>query len=401
MKICWKTRNCIVWFVSIQIFLMTLIIFTGWVITDTELLRCPLHNVMRFVPGVAGTVEVHFENKDGGFFLKHIPRQYYSADLEGASGGVGSFPGPRGAGFPGISTASIIGASSSVLSVDRFTVFQTSQPISIRATYGPFSTKQTVPARYIVPDPLDSLPLPEKSQLHANNSSTATSSILLDMDLTASASHHLDMSAHIVRNEIPRDSPVLRILFHTGSDPGGRRQLLIRNHRGVCIVLHATLGERPALTAACSPDGEDGVCLAQVTIPANWWAPLPPPDNAGRASKPVKTPQRVVQVAYSVLEPRTVTDAEGLKDDGGCIPRVQIQPLTPLAAVPLVPARSAYRELRPDDLLTLLVPHAPLYPLSRLHIPVFLQPRPDYPVSAFIIRWVHQAFLDLCFVINV
>lgn len=340
------------------------------------------------VSGVAGTVEVHFENKDGGFFLKHVPRQYYSAvaDLAGASGSIGSSSGSRGGGFPGLSPAGNIGASSSVLSVDRFTVFQTSQPISIRATYGPFSTKQTVPARYIVPDPLDSLPLPEKPHLHASNSSTATSSILLDMDLTASVSHHLDMSAHVVRTEIPRDSPVLRVLFHTGSDPGGRRQLLMRNHQRVCIVLHATLGERPALTAACSPDGEDGVCLAQVTIPANWWAPLPPPDSTGRVSKPVKTPQRLVQVAYSVLEPRTVTDAEGLKDDNSCIPRVQIQPLTPLAAVPLVPARSGYRELRSDDLLTMVVPHAPLYPLSRLHIPVFLQPRPDYPVSAFIIR---------------
>ncbi|XP_021914891.1 transmembrane protein 132E isoform X4 [Zootermopsis nevadensis] len=338
--------------------------------------------------GIVGTVEVHFENKDGGFFLKHVPRQYYPAvaDLAGASGGIGSSLEPRGGVPASTSTTSNNDASSSVLSVDRFTVFQTSQPISIRATYGPFSTKQTVPARYIVPDPLDPLPIPEKPQLHSSNSSTASSSVLLDMDLTASASHHLDMSAHIVRTEIPRDSPVLRVLFHTGSDPGGRRQLLLRNHQRVCIVLHAVLGERPALTAACSPDGEDGVCLAQVTIPANWWAPMPPPDNTGRASKPVKTPQRLVQVAYSVLEPRTGTDGEGTKDDGGCIPRVQIQPMTPLAAVPLVPARSAYRELRSDDLLTMMVPHAPLYPLSRLHIPVFLQPRPEYPVSVFIIR---------------
>jgi transmembrane protein 132 len=346
-----------------------------------------LHYVMSFVPGVAGSVEVHFENKDGGFFLKHTPRQYYPAvaDLAGASGGIGSPVGPRGGVVASTSTTSNNGASSSVLSVDRFTVFQTSQPISVRATYGPFSTKQTVPARYIVPDPLDPLPLPEKPQLHPN-SSTASSSVLLDMDLTASAAHHLDMSAHVVRSEIPRDSPVLRVLFHTGSDPGGRRQLLLRNHQRVCIVLHATLGDRPALTAACSPDGEDGVCLAQVTIPANWWAPLPPPDNTGRASKPVKTPQRLVQVAYSVLEPRTGTDGEGAKDDGGCMPRVQIQPMTPLAALPLMPARSAYRELRSDDLLTMMVPHAPLYPLSRLHIPVFLHPRPEYPVSVFIIR---------------
>ncbi|XP_068082143.1 transmembrane protein 132E [Anabrus simplex] len=317
--------------------------------------------------GVAGTVEVHFENKDGGFFLKHTPRQYYPAVADLAGTGTG-----RGVSNPRTTVSSSPG--SSVLSVDRFTVFQTSQPISIRATYGPFSTKQTVPARYIVPDPLDALPLPDKPL------NTSASSVLLDLDLTAAASHHLDMSAHIVRSSIPRDAPVLRVLFHAGADPGARRQLLLSRHQRVCIVLHAALGDRTPLTAACSPDGEDGVCLAQVTIPAHWWAALPPPDNSGRPSKPVKTPPRLVQVAYSVLEPRS--DGDG----GGCQPRVQIQPVTPLGAVPLAPARSAYRELKVDELLTMLVPHAPLYPLSRLHIPVFLQIRADYPISVFIIR---------------
>lgn len=44
---------------------------------------------------------------------------------------------------------------SSVLSVDRFTIVQTTQPVSIRASYGPFSTKQTVPAKFIVPDAVE------------------------------------------------------------------------------------------------------------------------------------------------------------------------------------------------------------------------------------------------------
>lgn len=140
---------------------------------------------------------------------------------------------------------------SSILSVDRFTVFQSSQPISIRATYGPFSTKQTVPARYIVPDPLEATP-------GEHNSSSVA------VDLQELVTHHLDMSAHIVRGEIPRDSPVLRVLFHTGSDPGGRRQMLLNRHQKVCIVLHATLQNerRVPLSAACSPEGEDGVSFS-------------------------------------------------------------------------------------------------------------------------------------------
>lgn len=301
-----------------------------------------------FVLGVAGTVEVHFENKDGGFFLKHTPRQQYSAIADLAGFGYKDVPSPSNVGDDG----------STILSTDRFTVFQTSQPMSVRATYGPFSTKQTVPARYIVPDPIP---------LNA-------SSLLLDLEL--SGGHHLDMSAHIVRSEIPRDSPVLRVLFHTGADPGGRR---MPRHQQVCIMLHASLGERPILTAACSPDGEDGVCLAEVTIPASWWAPLPLPDHTGRPGKPVKTLQRLVKVSYSVLEPRG-------SDPSECAPRVQIQPVTPLASVPLMHARTTYRELRSDDSLMMLAPHVPLYPRSRIHIPVFLQTKPGHPVSGFILR---------------
>lgn len=348
---------------------------------------------------VAASVEVHFENKDGGFFLKHIPRQYYPARgtsdiIPALSTGVsnnnnnnnnnnnaeGAVPSPP----PG-----------SVLSIDKFTVFQTSEPVSVRATYGPFSTKQTVPARYIVPDPLDALPGPEMRR----NLTAAT--ILDAQELGA---RHLDMSAHLVGNSVPRDSPVLRVLFHAGSEAGSRRQLLMARHQRVCVMLHASLASpsrgnaasrssnghgyssSSALTAACSPDGENGVCLAQITIPADWWAPLPPPDTSGRV-KVAKSLPRLIQVAYSVLEPRTEegglgsgssSSAGGSADatggSGFCRPRVQIQPVTPLGQVPLAPNKADYKELRADDSLTLLVPHGPLYPRSRLHIPAFLHP---------------------------
>ncbi|XP_049823614.1 transmembrane protein 132E isoform X2 [Aethina tumida] len=285
-------------------------------------------------------VNVHFENKDGGFFLKQTPRQNLitQPDLSGATN----------SGLP--------------LSIDRFTVFQSSQPISVRATYGPFSTKQTVPARYVVPDPL---PL--------NTSGPA-------IDLQDQATHHLDMSAHIVRSEVPRDSPVLRVLFHTGTDPGGRRQMLLaRHHQRVCIVLHATMGTRSPLHAACSPDGEDGVCLAQVTIPSDWWPPLPSPDKDGNPGKFTKTPPRLVQVAYSVLEP--------WPDEGeGCHPKMQVQPSVVLGTIPLVPAKGAYKEFKLTDAIMMLVPHPPLFPMSRMHIPVFIDRQKAKLLTAIVIR---------------
>lgn len=249
-----------------------------------------------------------------------------------------------------------------MLSVDRFTVFQSSQPISVRATYGPFSTKQTVPARYVVPDPI---PL------------NATGGTIID--LQELATHHLDMSAHIVRSEIPRDSPVLRVLFHTGTDPGGRRHILLARHHQICIVLHASMGNMPPLNAACSPDGEDGVCLAQVIIPSSWWPPLPSPDKDGRPGKITKTPPRLVQISYSIQEPKP-------ENSYGCIPQIQLQPSTVLGVVPLVPAKAAYKELQLTDGLRMLIPHPPLFPLSKIHVPVFLEKEKAKSVTAITIR---------------
>lgn len=330
------------------------------------------------------SVEVHFENKDGGFFLKHTPRQYYPAHTDTVPAAAANNNNGQG------TAAAAAPPPGSVLSIDKFTVFQTSEPVSVRATYGPFSTKQTVPARYIVPDPLDALPGPETRR----NLTAAT--ILDAQELGA---RHLDMSAHLVANSVPRDSPVLRVLFHAGSESGGRRQLLLGRHQRVCVVLHASLVNplrnnarsngrggylSSTLTATCSPDGENGVCLAEITIPADWWAPLPPPDASGRIKITKSLPQ-LIQVAYSVLEPRTAEEgtAEGgsIADGGFCRPRVQIQPVTPLGQVPLTPNKADYKELKAgDNSLTLLVPHGPLYPRSRLHVPAFLHPaRVTYP----------------------
>ncbi|CAH1236119.1 unnamed protein product [Diabrotica balteata] len=300
--------------------------------------------VFLFTIGYTSCVNVHFENKDGGFFIKQQTRQHFLTPSN-------SETTPNAAPGEGVP-----------LSVDKFTVFQRSQPISVRATYGPFSTKQTVPAKYIVPDPLP-----------VNTSGPS-------IDLQDQATHHLDMSAHIVRNEIPRDSPVLRVLFHTGTDPGGRRQVLLaRHHQKVCIVLHATMGTRTSLHAACSPDGEDGVCLAQVTIPASWWPPLPSPDKDGRPGKFTKTPPRLIQVAYSVLEP--------WPDEGeGCHPKMQVQPSAVLGSVQLTPAKGAYKELKLTEAVTILVPHPPLFPMSRIYLPVFIDKEKAKMMTAIVVK---------------
>lgn len=254
--------------------------------------------------GLLGTnpslaVEVHFEAPDSGFFLKHSPRQSVS-DVTSSQPSRSSSKSP----------------SDTVLSVDKFTVVQTMQPVSIRASYGPFSTKQTVPARYIVPDISEATS--ESSHPTVTTSQNATQTLL---DLQQQSNIHLDISAHLVRSTIPRDSPVLRVLFHAGADPGGHLQ-----RQKICVLLHVSMNNKTPLKGRCIPEGEDGVCVAEVVVPSNWWPAMPPPNREGQPITPQKTPQRFVQVSYSVFEPP-------VKNPELCEPKVQIQPLTAFAKV--------------------------------------------------------------------
>lgn len=93
------------------------------------------------MPGKSDGVEVHFESADSGFFLKHIRQPPVMPEISKNANGKQNTPSST--------------AYDSILSTDRFTIVQTTQPVSIRASYGPFSTKQTVPARYIVPDVIE------------------------------------------------------------------------------------------------------------------------------------------------------------------------------------------------------------------------------------------------------
>ena len=244
-------------------------------------------------------MEVHFEAPDSGFFLKHSPRQSVSDVTSSQSSSRGGLKS----------------ALDTVLSVDKFTVVQTMQPVSIRASYGPFSTKQTVPARYIVPDISEAT---TDSSHPVTTSQNATQALL---DLQQQSNLHLDISAHLVRSTIQRDSPVLRVLFHAGADPGGHLQ-----RQKICVLLHVSMSTKTPLKGRCIPEGEDGVCVAEVVIPSNWWSAMPAPDKDGQPSPPQKTPQRFVQVAYSVFEPPA-------KNPEMCEPKVQIQPLTSFAKV--------------------------------------------------------------------
>lgn len=330
-------------------------------------------------------IDVHFENKEGGFFLKNSgsSRQQQQEQSPLLQLPVNKLE-------KSVSEFNDGDNDNSVLGVDRFTVFHNSHPISVRAVYGPFSTKQTVPARYIVSDPPS--PLPSSFLMVVNSSSTLKNVNEISKNDPTSDGRRLEVSAHLVNREIARDSPTQRVLFHVaGIDRsvrkyGGKQQ-------AICVVLHVSYINQSPLTTTCSPSLEDGQCLAEVTVPYDWWPPLPCSDQ----SKPQKSPRRAVLVSYYVLEPKSdlTDDREWHPTVENCSPHLQIQPLTKIDSVPLVNARFGYRELKMDDTLFTLVPTVPTYPKSKIYVPVYTRFQFKDNIIGFIMKYVYVVYYNL------
>lgn len=152
-------------------------------------------------------IEMHFEPKEGGFFIRppSTPASMTSASSTSSSTSdeldlkeLDSF------------------ADLSTVTTEHFTVLPSSQPVSIRVLYGPFSTKQSVPVRLLVPDPLDSPGGPNGTGGYS------------DPEMIPP----LDLSAHIVTPTVPKDSPILRVLFHAGQTAFGLPITTQANSRG-------------------------------------------------------------------------------------------------------------------------------------------------------------------------
>ena len=91
-----------------------------------------------------------------------------------------------------------------MISFSRFTVLKSARPVTLRAEYGPFMTRQTVPTQYFVPN-LSSSKMssgnPSKEdatsseKVHSNQQQS--SSVITDFK-----SHQMELSAHLVTKEV-------------------------------------------------------------------------------------------------------------------------------------------------------------------------------------------------------
>ena len=75
-----------------------------------------------------------------------------------------------------------------------FTVVRSSHPVTVRAEYGPFESSHMVPTQYLVPDLLE--------EPNVQDDSTDLGSKKKAALITDFKPHQLDLSAHLVTNEV-------------------------------------------------------------------------------------------------------------------------------------------------------------------------------------------------------
>ncbi|XP_076330316.1 transmembrane protein 132E-like isoform X2 [Tachypleus tridentatus] len=286
--------------------------------------------------GSHAIVEVTLESRDSGFFLK-------PGDLveHGQQDGTTS-------------------------KSEKFTLVHPSSPVTVRAYYGPFSVKQT-------------LIVPSASKNWNSSQENLGGETERIPPLAVPSGGDTDVIAHVVTHEVCRDQPVLRVLFHSSraSDPKTRQNFHNSHKEALCVALYVSYQEE-RVTAACSPmSSRDGVCLGEVLLPWTWW-----PQLQAQPWKVTKLHKATVKVEYAVLQSHKVEcTANSLlvtvpASGSGMF----------LAHVVLSNSHGSYEEVKNDDVVRLLVPQAPVYPRSKVYVPVYLQSYPIYPLYVFVIR---------------
>ncbi|GAB6030301.1 hypothetical protein CHUAL_005975 [Chamberlinius hualienensis] len=278
-------------------------------------------------------VEFSFEDKYSGFFLKN---------------GQDSVVQPE---------------SGTVVRRDQFYVLQPSRSTMIRVGYGPFTAKQTVPFP-------SSLPLTSFNQ---------------SLDLYSHWPTTTDVTAYLVSKEIVRDRPVLRVIFHFTQN--GRESTTgssAQNYQNLCVLLIAINHEGQRKMAACNPLSQNSTCLAELIIPHTWWPSFKMASNSNTNSNSkatTKVQKAVVQVEYVVAV--DVKKAECQENFVRRNAPTQL-PTTSLSSVSLSPNPVHYSEVMENGSLQIFIPRIPLFPKSKMFVPVFIKQNYSSPVNIFI-----------------
>lgn len=175
-----------------------------------------------------------------------------------------------------------------------------------------------------------------------------------------------EISAHVVRQSISPDRPLIQVLFHAsvvtqmtsysdldkGNKPYHESLSNFHNETKYCVVAYV-LKEMLYIMSICALNERTKVCLAEISVPGEWW-----------------TVEEAVNlnVFYSVaVFDRIINCTEAFNQtERGSIEKNFI------SVVSLVNNPLTYEELKEDSNILVYVPQASFYPGSNFRMPVKL-----------------------------
>lgn len=237
----------------------------------------------------------------------------------------------------------------------------------MRAGYGPLTVKQTIFPSYWS----DVSTNPKRNDSFAAIPSLVNNSPIKSPPLSG------EFSAHVVTKEVLRSNPVLRVLFYAGhTSDYTQRSRLDYIDKTLCAAIVVQY-HKEKLLGTCSPSkSREGACLAEVTLPAFFWPPLDTNDLTQKQQK-----ANTAKVFYAITHSDQCSDtAFAATTDTNALD------LNFLSDVSLVPFRGSYEEVTNDNVVTILIPQEPVYPNSKIYIPVKFTYNPEYPIAAFSLK---------------
>ena len=264
--------------------------------------------------GLVGGVELSLDSTESGFFIKPLF-------------------GPQA-------------QENSAQEESLFVINNPKGPVKVRAKYEPFSAEEIVPASLL--------------QASVGNHSDILVNMVVD---------DMDISAHLVTRSLMQDRPYVQVLFHASQlhtdttpvpDPHDPSRW--------CLQMHVQR-ENSELTSVCVLGRQDNVCIAELTIPPEWW---------GLAHV------HSVAVYYSIYAVSTNLQCSSAPpaNEDGTMPLLRSY----VGTATLAHGELTYQEVAEDQHILLYIPQKSYYPGSKFRLPVRLQAESD--LELFVVRYV-------------
>ena len=198
--------------------------------------------------------------------------------------------------------------------------------------------------------------------------------------LSNMVARELEISAHLVSMSLTQERPMLQVLFHAGSgEDGDANKIKSKTSpygggsggsgvtRRWCLQTHVIKLDEE-LSAVCVLSSEDSVCIAELTLPIEWWD--------------INKQMQTAEVYYSVYPvDRNLQCSSAAKPQAnGKGDRV----MSYIASVTLTHGQLTYRELKEDQHILVYIPQKGFYPGSKFRVPVKLQAESD--LETFVIQ---------------